>query len=104
MPTRSAPEALRISIAGNIGLNGLNASGLGVTCNTLAQLNYSIDGLPVAFIVRAILDRNSLMKPRSFLRTITHASGQNYILSSPAICVALNAVAPALCDIEPEGI
>ena len=82
MPTETAPEALAFSIAGNIGLNGLNASGLGITCNTLAQLNYSIDGLPVAFIVRAILAKKSIDEAEDFLRSIAHASGQNYILSS----------------------
>ena len=82
MPTETAPEALVFSIAGNIGLSGLNASGLGITCNTLAQLNYSIDGLPVAFIVRTILEKKSIDEAEDFLRTITHASGQNYILSS----------------------
>jgi len=81
MPTETSPEALIFSIAGIIGLNGLNASGLGISCNTLAQLNYSIDGLPVAFVVRAILEKKSIDEAEQFLRTIIHASGQNYILS-----------------------
>ena len=84
MPTETSPEALIFSMAGNIGLNGLNASGLGITCNTLSQLNYAIDGLPVAFIVRSILERHSIDEAEAFLRSIPHASGQNYILSSAA--------------------
>lgn len=83
MPTKNSPEALVFSFAGCIGLNGLNANGLGVTCNTLAQLDHSIHGLPVAFIVRKILAQNSIDKAEEFLRGIEHASGQNYILSSP---------------------
>ena len=84
MPTDTSPEALIFSIAGNIGgLNGLNAKGLGITCNTLPQLNYSIDGLPVAFIVRTILAQQSIDEAEQFLHSIKHASGQNYILSSP---------------------
>ena len=78
----SAPQALLFSIAGNIGLNGLNAKGLGITCNTLAQLNPCMDGLPVAFIVRAVLEKNSIDEAEDFLRSVKHASGQNYILST----------------------
>ena len=83
MPTETSPEALIFSMAGNIGLNGLNASGLGITCNTLSQLNYAINGLPVAFIVRSILEKHTIDEAEIFLRAIKHASGQNYILSSP---------------------
>ena len=63
-------------------LNGLNASGVGVTCNTLPQLSFATDGLPVAFIVRKILQQNTIGEAEVFLRNIKHASGQNYILSA----------------------
>ena len=76
-------EALVFAFAGIFGLNGLNANSLGITCNTLAQLNYATDGLPVSFIVRSILERHNMEEAEQFLRTIKHASGQNYILSSP---------------------
>ena len=78
----NTPEALVFTMAGNIGLKGLNAAGLGITCNTLAQLTPAIDGLPVAFIVRSVLAMDSIDKAEQFLRTIKHASGQNYILSA----------------------
>lgn len=76
------PEVLIFSVAGCIGLNGFNSSGLGVTCNTLTQLRHCVDGLPVIFIVRSLLEKNSIDEAEEFLRTIKHASGQNYILSS----------------------
>lgn len=82
MPTEKSSEALIFSVAGVIGLNGMNSSGLGITCNTLAQLTSSIDGLPVSFIVRSILRCQTLDHAEQFLRSIKHASGQNYILSS----------------------
>ena len=81
-PGPNIPEALVFSIAGCIGLNGLNASGLGVTCNTLAQLTSSTDGLPVLFIVRSLLEKNSIDEAEEWLHRIPHASGQNYLLSS----------------------
>lgn len=80
---RDAPEALVFSKAGNIALNGVNARGLGITCNTLSQLNYSTKGLPVSFIVRAVLQQPTIDQAEAFLRSIEHASGQNFILSSP---------------------
>ena len=83
MPTDDSPEALVFAFAGIIGLNGLNANSLGITCNVLPQLNYATDGLPVSFIVRSILQRQSIDEAEQFLRSIKHASGQNYILSSP---------------------
>lgn len=82
MPTDTSPELLVFTFAGSIGVNGLNANGLGVTCNTLAQLNYSTDGLPVAFILRSLLIQKSVDDAERFLRSVKHASGQNYILSS----------------------
>jgi len=78
----ASPEALVFSIAGCIGLNGLNASGIGVTCNTLSQLQHAVDGLPVIFIIRKLLEKTSVDEAEIFLRTIKHASGQNYIVSS----------------------
>jgi len=80
--TKKTPEALVFSIAGCIGLNGVNAAGLGVTCNTLSQLQYAVDGLPVLFIVRTLLEQRSIDDAVNFLLSIKHASGQNYILST----------------------
>jgi len=81
-PGNHQPEAMLFSIAGSIGLNGINAAGLGITCNTLTQLNSSTSGLPVLFIVRSILAKQTMDEAESFLRSIPHASGQNYILST----------------------
>lgn len=82
MADDDTPEALIFAYAGTIGLNGVNASSLGVTCNTLVQLKYSTDGLPVSFIVRSILQRHNMDDAVRFLKSIRHASGQNYILSA----------------------
>jgi len=80
--TEQTPEILVFAIAGTLGVNGLNATGLGITCNTLAQLSYADDGLPVLFIVRKVLEQQSLDQAEHLLQSVKHASGQNYILSS----------------------
>lgn len=80
--TQDAPEALVFSIAGALGVNGLNSHGVGITCNTLNQWDYNPEGLPVFFILRTVLEKSSIDEAEAFLRSIPHASGQNYILSS----------------------
>lgn len=79
----SSPEILVFAFAGSIGVNGFNANAIGVTCNTLVQLEHSTTGLPVSFITRLMLEKNSIEDAEAVLTSVDHASGQNYILASP---------------------
>lgn len=54
----TVPEQLIFSHAGMVGLCGLNAAGVAISCNNLSQLNHTTRGLPVAFVVRAVLQRS----------------------------------------------
>ncbi len=76
-------EALVVTIPGLVGANGLNSRRVGVTVNTILQLRASRTGLPVAFVVRGILACESHAAALEFVRTIEHASGQNYIVGGP---------------------
>ncbi len=49
-------DAYVVTAAGMIALTGMNSRGLGVSVNTLMQLNSSADGLPVAFITRRLIE------------------------------------------------
>lgn len=73
-------EAFVFSFAGFLGLTGLNNRPLGVCVNTLPQLSVSAGGLPVAFMVRTLLEQSTLEAAEKFLRQVQHASGQNYML------------------------
>ncbi len=75
-------KSVVFSVAGLIALNGINNHSIGIVCNNLSQLNHSRDGLPVAFVLRGVLARRSFTEAKSFLKTVPHASGQNYILGS----------------------
>jgi predicted choloylglycine hydrolase len=78
--TATRPEQFVITHPGCIALSGMNEKGIGACMNSLMQLNSSSNGLPVAFIVRRIVnstDKNDLL---NFIQTVPHASGQNYIL------------------------
>ncbi|QEX23079.1 peptidase C45 [Hypericibacter adhaerens] len=74
-------DAYVLTMAGMIGLCGVNSAGLAVTVNTLGDLNSASDGLPVAFVSRTLLARTGYDEAARFLGEIRHASGQNYILS-----------------------
>lgn len=70
-----------LTAAGMVGLCGMNSAGLGVNVNTLAQFPTSTSGLPVAFVSRGLLARHDVASASRFLGEVTHASGQNYILT-----------------------
>jgi hypothetical protein len=79
-PEGGLPEQLVFSHAGMVGLCGVNAAGVAISCNNLSQLNHGTTGLPVAFVVRAILQRSTFDDALSALLEMTHASGQNYTI------------------------
>ena len=70
-----------LTAAGMIGLTGVNAAGVGVCVNTLAMLRHSGDGLPVAFVMRGVLERTSAAAAAAFLAQVPHASGQHYAVA-----------------------
>lgn len=72
-----------LTAAGMIGLTGVSSAGLGVCVNTLAMLNHSRDGLPVAFVMRGALAARSVAGAAEFLPRVPHASGQHYALADP---------------------
>ena len=79
-PYGNTPEQYIFTCAGLVALNGLNEHGIGVCVNTLMQLQASRDGLPVAFMVRGLLEKKKGSNALQFLQTTKHASGQNYTL------------------------
>ena len=78
--TATTPEQLILTHPGLIALNGLNETGIGACMNTLMQLKASPKGLPVAFIVRRILNSTDKDELLNFIQHTAHASGQNYII------------------------
>ena len=78
--TDNRPEQLILTHPGLIALNGMNETGIGACMNTLMQLKASNTGLPVAFIVRRILNSTNKEDLLQFIQSVPHASGQNYII------------------------
>ena len=73
-------ESYIFTFPGFIGLNGLNNKSIAITGNGLPNLHNQIEGLPVSFIVRGILEKTSFNDAIEFLHTIKHAKAQNYIV------------------------
>ena len=76
------PRQVLLSRAGMVGLCGANDAGLVVMVNTLDQLPTDRDGVPVAFVVRALIGQPSLAAAVDLLHRLPHASGQAYTLAS----------------------
>ena len=66
--------------AGALASFGVNHSPVGICVNSLAQLAYRIDGLPVTYMIRRILQNNNLDAAITTLKNLPHATGHNYLL------------------------
>lgn len=76
-------ESFILTFPGLIGTNGMNNKPVSVCVNALTQLKPAEDGLPVAFVVRGVLEQRSYSEAVAFLKTIKHGAGQNYIIADP---------------------
>ncbi len=87
-------QAYIYTLTGEIALCGLNSSPLGICCNSLnLAINHSNEGLPVAFIVRGVLEKSNLEEAIQFLKEIKHATGQTYTIgdNEKIICLECSA-------------
>ncbi len=99
----SKREAFVLTCAGLIGLNGVNNRSVGICCNTLSQLAHCRDGLPVACIVRGLLQSDTEAAAVAFLRRVKHASGQNYLIGGPSKVSAYECSAGKVAQFEPAA-
>jgi isopenicillin-N N-acyltransferase like protein len=90
------------TVAGYIGANGLNKH-IGITENTLSDLKSSLNGLPVCCIARGVLEKTSFEEAVDFIKTIKHASGQNYIVGSNHDIVSLECASDLVAEYWPDS-
>jgi isopenicillin-N N-acyltransferase-like protein len=76
-----APDLLLLASPGVIAFNGVNAAGVAVCVNALGELGGRSEGLPVAFVIRALLDRSTATEAAAFVAAVPHASGQHYLVA-----------------------
>ena len=73
-------ETFLFTFPGFIATNGINNHSVAVVVNAVQQLENSRDGLPVAFVIRGILQRKSYADAVKFIKTIKHGAPQNYMI------------------------
>jgi len=73
-------ECFVFTVAGLVVANGINNKSIGVCTNYLDQVTSSKHGLPVGFVVRGILEQTTLENAVKFIKTVKHASAENYVL------------------------
>ncbi|HKK63579.1 MAG TPA: C45 family peptidase [Bacteroidales bacterium] len=98
----SNSRKLVTTFVGYIGANGLNKN-IGITENTLTDLKSSLNGLPVCFIVRGVLEKASFDDAVNFIKTIKHASGQNYIIGSRQDIISLECASDLVTEYWPDS-
>jgi len=101
--TKNNPEQLILTYPGLVGLNGLNEEGIGVVVNTLMQLQASSEGLPVAFVIRRLLNSTEKEDMLDFIQNVKHASGQNYILGIKGEIYDFEASTNKVVQYDPEN-
>lgn len=76
-------ETYLFTFPGFIAANGLNSHSVAVVVNAVQQLESSRDGLPVAFVIRGILQRKTYADTLQFIKSIKHGAPQNYMIGGP---------------------
>src|SRR5262249_48225732 len=97
------PEQLVLTTAGMIGLTGVNRVGLAVCVNTLIMRPHARDGIPVAAVMRLVLEQQRLSGAVRLLQSVKHASGQHYAIGSPEGVVGLECSADGAVVSAPVG-
>jgi isopenicillin-N N-acyltransferase-like protein len=93
-----------LTIPGHLGITGMNNQGVSINCNTLMQLDYGKTGLPVTFVVRGVVGKDTQEEALAFLNDIKHASGQNYIIGGPEKVFSMECSANEVVGFRPfEG-
>jgi predicted choloylglycine hydrolase len=91
-------DVLIFTAAGLLATCGLNRHGVGICCNTVAQLSFSSDGLPVICVVRRVLEQETRSDAVTFVKSVCHASGQNYTIGGPDGATALECSANGVAE------
>ena len=98
---RDGPDVLLFSVAGMIGLMGVNAAGVGVCVNSIPQLPSAPEGVPVAFVLRGLLRCPDLETASRLVQAIPHATNQHYVIAESGAARAFEAGAEGVTEYHP---
>ncbi|UTW61246.1 hypothetical protein KFE98_14650 [bacterium SCSIO 12741] len=94
-------EKLILTIPGHIGITGMNSSSISINCNILMQLEAQSKGMPVSGIVRGTLNHTEYDQALNWVKSIDHASGQNYLIGGKEKVVSLECSAQSKEEFKP---
>jgi hypothetical protein len=86
-----------------IGLMGVNAAAIGVCVNSLPQLPSAPEGLPVAFVLRRLLQAASLDEAADLALSLPHATNQHYLIAAPGRVRSFEASAQGVVEYPPPA-
>lgn len=95
-------QILMPSIAGFIGLHGMNDKGVGNCVNTLAQLSCNTTGPLSTFVIRAMLNCHTFEEAVDLVKTAPHTVGLNYIIADAQRVVDLETSANQVAEYRPH--
>jgi isopenicillin-N N-acyltransferase like protein len=84
-------DQMVFTLAGMIGLMGVSAGGLAICVNAIRQSDAKGTGLPVAFVIRRLLQEPSADAAADLLRRIPHATSQHYLIADRHMIISLEA-------------
>jgi hypothetical protein len=97
------PAALVFSVAGMIGLMGVNSAAIGVCVNSIPQVPSAHEGVPVAFVLRRLLQATSFDQACSLVQSLPHATNQHYLIAGPGAVRSFEASAERVAEFHPAS-
>jgi isopenicillin-N N-acyltransferase like protein len=98
-PCEGRPGAVIVTIAGVLGLLGVNDAGVGVCVNSIPQVPSAAEGVPVAFVVRHLLEARSAAEASDWCRRLPHATNQHYLIADASLIVSLEASSEGVVEV-----
>jgi hypothetical protein len=95
------PAALVFTVAGMVGLMGVNAAGVGVCVNSIPQLPSAATGVPVAFVLRRLLQARGLAEAVDLMFGLPHATNQHYVIAEPGAVRSFEAGSGGVTEFHP---
>lgn len=99
----TGPALMVFTPAGMIGTTGVNEHAVGVCVNALIELRHASGGLPVAFVMRGALAQRTARDAASLLKTVPHATGQNYLVADPGRVEDYECSPGQVAEVPPAG-
>jgi len=103
-PYNQEPGALIYTIGGMLGLMGVNSRQVAVCVNALPQLCAAREGLPVAFIVRRLLQASNAREASRWVRVFPHASPQHYLIADADVIYSYEASAAKVYEFDAANL